>query len=100
MIMMGAMDNLVKGAAGQAVQNMNLMFGLDETEGLIWFQCSRRRWKRRYIYEDIRRRGDIPERFLAAGLRAGIKPGKTNKDMAMILSEEPRLWQGHLREML
>ena len=33
-IMMGAMDNLVKGAAGQAVQNMNLMFGLSETEGL------------------------------------------------------------------
>ena len=32
--MMGALDNLVKGAAGQAVQNMNLMFGLDETEGL------------------------------------------------------------------
>lgn len=34
-IMMGAMDNLVKGAAGQAVQNMNLMFGLDEAEGLL-----------------------------------------------------------------
>ena len=33
-IMMGAMDNLVKGAAGQAVQNMNLMFGLPEQEGL------------------------------------------------------------------
>lgn len=33
-IVMGAMDNLVKGAAGQAVQNMNLMFGLPETEGL------------------------------------------------------------------
>lgn len=33
-IMMGAMDNLVKGAAGQAVQNMNLMFGLPESEGL------------------------------------------------------------------
>lgn len=33
-IMMGAMDNLVKGAAGQAVQNMNLMFGLEESEGL------------------------------------------------------------------
>ncbi len=32
--MMGAMDNLVKGAAGQAVQNMNLMFGLPETMGL------------------------------------------------------------------
>lgn len=34
-IMMGAMDNLVKGAAGQAIQNMNLMFGLKETEGLL-----------------------------------------------------------------
>lgn len=33
-IMMGAIDNLVKGAAGQAVQNMNIMFGLPETEGL------------------------------------------------------------------
>ncbi len=33
-IMMGALDNLVKGAAGQAVQNMNLMFSLPETEGL------------------------------------------------------------------
>lgn len=33
-IMMGAMDNLVKGAAGQAVQNMNLLFGLNEATGL------------------------------------------------------------------
>lgn len=33
-IMMGAMDNVVKGAAGQAVQNMNLMFGCDEAQGL------------------------------------------------------------------
>lgn len=33
-IMMGAMDNITKGAAGQAVQNMNLMFGLEESEGL------------------------------------------------------------------
>ena len=33
--MMGAIDNLVKGAAGQAVQNMNLMFGFKETEGLL-----------------------------------------------------------------
>ncbi len=33
-VMMGAMDNLMKGAAGQAVQNMNLMFGMDEAEGL------------------------------------------------------------------
>ncbi len=33
-VMMGAIDNLVKGAAGQAVQNMNIMFGLPENEGL------------------------------------------------------------------
>ena len=33
-ILMGALDNLVKGAAGQAVQNMNLIFGFDEAEGL------------------------------------------------------------------
>ena len=29
---MGALDNLVKGAAGQAVQNMNLLYGLPENE--------------------------------------------------------------------
>lgn len=34
-VAMGAMDNLVKGAAGQAVQNMNLIMGLPETEGLM-----------------------------------------------------------------
>ncbi len=38
-IMMGALDNLVKGAAGQAVQNMNLMFGLKESEGLELVPC-------------------------------------------------------------
>ena len=34
-IVLSAIDNLVKGAAGQAVQNMNLMFEFDETEGLL-----------------------------------------------------------------
>ena len=34
LIMTGAIDNLVKGAAGQAVQNMNILFGLEETTGL------------------------------------------------------------------
>ena len=34
-IMMGALDNLVKGAAGQAVQNLNILFDLPETEGLM-----------------------------------------------------------------
>ncbi len=35
LILMSAIDNLVKGAAGQAIQNMNIMFGLPETEGLL-----------------------------------------------------------------
>lgn len=38
-IMMGALDNLVKGAAGQAVQNMNIMFGFKESEGLELVPC-------------------------------------------------------------
>ncbi len=37
LIVCSAIDNLVKGAAGQAVQNFNLMFGLDETLGLADF---------------------------------------------------------------
>jgi N-acetyl-gamma-glutamyl-phosphate reductase len=36
LVVFSAIDNLVKGAAGQAVQNMNLMFGLDEKTGLMW----------------------------------------------------------------
>jgi N-acetyl-gamma-glutamyl-phosphate reductase len=34
-VVLSVEDNLVKGAAGQAIQNMNLMFGLDESEGLV-----------------------------------------------------------------
>jgi N-acetyl-gamma-glutamyl-phosphate reductase len=34
-VVLAALDNLVKGAAGQAVQNLNLLFGFDEAEGLL-----------------------------------------------------------------
>ncbi len=34
LIVISALDNLIKGAAGQAVQNLNLMFGKEEKEGL------------------------------------------------------------------
>ncbi|MFN7280431.1 MAG: N-acetyl-gamma-glutamyl-phosphate reductase, partial [bacterium] len=34
LVVHSAIDNLLKGASGQAVQNMNLLFGLDETTGL------------------------------------------------------------------
>ena len=35
LVVLSVIDNLVKGAAGQAIQNMNLMFGLPETQGLV-----------------------------------------------------------------
>jgi N-acetyl-gamma-glutamyl-phosphate reductase len=35
LVVLSVIDNLVKGASGQAVQNMNLMFGLPETTGLM-----------------------------------------------------------------
>jgi N-acetyl-gamma-glutamyl-phosphate reductase len=34
LVIHSVIDNLLKGASGQAVQNMNLMFGVEETEGL------------------------------------------------------------------
>jgi N-acetyl-gamma-glutamyl-phosphate reductase len=33
-VVLSVIDNLVKGAAGQAIQNMNLMLGFEETDGL------------------------------------------------------------------
>ena len=35
LVVLAVIDNLVKGAAGQALQNMNLMFGFDECTGLL-----------------------------------------------------------------
>ena len=35
MTLVAVLDNLLKGAASQALQNLNLALGLDETEGLI-----------------------------------------------------------------
>ena len=36
-VMLSAIDNLVKGASGQAIQNMNILLGLDESTGLAHF---------------------------------------------------------------
>ena len=41
-VVVTAIDNLVKGASGQAIQNMNLMMGFDEREGLEPRDCSRK----------------------------------------------------------
>ena len=35
LVIVSVIDNLLKGASGQAVQNMNIMFGFEETEGLL-----------------------------------------------------------------
>ena len=34
LVIFSAIDNLVKGAAGQAIQNMNILFGINETKGI------------------------------------------------------------------
>ncbi|PKL83683.1 MAG: N-acetyl-gamma-glutamyl-phosphate reductase [Ignavibacteriae bacterium HGW-Ignavibacteriae-3] len=41
LVLFSTIDNLVKGAAGQAIQNMNIMFGLAQTEGLL--NCSKKK---------------------------------------------------------
>lgn len=40
LIIVSTIDNMIKGAAGQAIQNMNLMYGLDEKEGLMMVPAS------------------------------------------------------------
>ena len=41
LILTSAIDNLIKGAAGQAVQNMNVMLGIEEEAGLIGARTSK-----------------------------------------------------------
>ena len=45
-MLVSCIDNLIKGAAGQAVQNMNLMYGWDEREGLVPVPATRSRFPR------------------------------------------------------
>ncbi|MEG0526990.1 MAG: N-acetyl-gamma-glutamyl-phosphate reductase, partial [Longicatena sp.] len=40
LIVVSAIDNMVKGAAGQAIQNMNILFGLKENTGLTMVPAS------------------------------------------------------------
>ena len=80
-LVFAAIDNLWKGAAGQAVQDLNLMLGLDETEGLRVSQASsaatffRSRWVERAGARDASSSPHaLPAGFRAAGVAAGIKP--------------------------
>jgi N-acetyl-gamma-glutamylphosphate reductase len=40
-IVISAIDNIIKGASGQAIQNMNVMYGFEETEGLPYSKALR-----------------------------------------------------------
>ena len=71
--MMGAIDNLVKGAAGQAVQNMNLMFGFKETKDYYRYLCIRKIREDYIIMKEIEGGVTAPKGFLAAAAAAGIK---------------------------
>ncbi len=79
LILLSAEDNLVKGAAGQAVQNFNLMAGLDETAGLFMSQ-----------YKKLKGGVCAPKGFVAGAIGCGIKTGKVlREDLAVVLSEIP-----------
>ena len=72
-IVICALDNLGKGAAGQAVQNANLALGLDETAGLR-------------LSGSARMSVTAPKGFAASGVDAGIRHAK--KDLAIVHSTE------------
>ncbi len=77
-IVFGAIDNLWKGAASQAVQNLNLMFGLPRGGGdrVIGEQpFFRSRWMEQPEHVTEAAGGGLPGGFRAAGVACGIKPG-------------------------
>lgn len=87
---MGAMDNLVKGAAGQAIQNMNIMFGFEEKEGItVDANCFIGGIKMKIIDDGT---VTLPKGFYGAGDHVGIK--KEKKDLALIYSEVDALAVG------
>ena len=75
-----ALDNLGKGAAGQALQNANLALGLDETVGLRLAGVSRMSVT-------------APKGFVAAGIHCGIRKNG-RRDLALVRSLEPATGAG------
>ena len=84
-LVFAAIDNLWKGAAGQAVQSLNLMLGLPETEGLrVTF--FRSRWVQAPAgVEELDPAGLAPE-FRAAGVACGLKGGGTT-DLGLLVCD-------------
>ena len=84
-----AIDNLWKGASSQAVQNLNLMFGLDERAGLRVTERSSARAGPRSttrVAEAPDRR--LPQGFRAAGVAAGLKPSGA-PDLGLLVCDAP-----------
>ena len=81
-ILGSALDNLTKGASGQAVQNMNLMLGFPETTGLDRWRCflKRHRPLGLHLYVASRRIFDGFERAVA---------GSSGGDLGRVLSFQP-----------
>ena len=73
-IVFGAIDNLWKGAASQAVQNLNLMFGRPEGEGIVSRACFASRWVEPLDHVAELDPPMLPAGFRAAGVAAGLKP--------------------------
>ena len=101
MIVFAAIDNLWKGTSSQAIQNLNLMFGRPETEGLRLMSALRARSAHagsrcrstRGCSTDRRR---LPAGFRAAGVAAGIKPSG-GTDVGLLVCDAP---QRHERRAL
>ncbi len=80
-VVVAAIDNLGKGAAGQAVQNANLMLGLPETTGLA-VNGDRAMTMRAQLDDRA-----APAGFRAAGVEAGLK--SAGRDVALVVNDGP-----------
>lgn len=62
-IAMSAIDNVIKGASGQAIQNMNVMYGFEETEGLPYGEVLRAK-KAHFHKEEYQQRNQLNKEFI------------------------------------
>ena len=84
-LVFAAIDNLWKGAAGQAVQNLNLMLGLPETEGLA-VTFFRSRWVEAPAGVEELDPAELAPGFRAAGVACGLKDGGST-DLGLLVCD-------------
>ena len=97
-LVFSAIDNLWKGTSSQAVQNLNVMFGLPEARGLEWRRLGRPRGRssaragcpRRRTCASCRGDSGLPAGFRAAGVAAGSsRSGKPDVGLLVCDAERP-----------